>query len=88
MIVVDNDLAREGRLQERSRVDGGRRGRVEEYSVAGVYVELWRRMEMPFLKETVTGCCHCFVVGSSDEVSKRWCGGNDNVVASSGAGGS
>ena len=41
MIVVDNDLTREGRPRERARVDGGRGGHMEEYGFLGVSVELW-----------------------------------------------
>ena len=59
---------------------------MEDYGVVGVSVELWSRIEMPFLKETVADRCHCWVVVSSDKVSKRWRGGNDNGVTSSGIG--
>ena len=37
-------------------------GRVEEYEVVVVSVVRWRRMEMPFLKETVADRRHCGVV--------------------------
>ena len=59
MIVVNDDLAREGRPRERARVDGELGGHVDEYEVVGVSVELWRRMEMPFLKETMADHHHC-----------------------------
>ena len=88
MIVVDDDLAWEGKTQERACVNGGWGGRVEEYEVVGASMELWRRMEMPFLKKTVADRHHCWMVVSSDELSKRWHEGNDDGVASSGAGGS
>jgi hypothetical protein len=43
---------------------------------------------MPFLITTVIDRRHCWVVVSADGLSKRWRGGNDDGVASSGAGGS
>ena len=61
---------------------------MEDYGVVGVSVELWSRIEMPFLKETVADRCHCWVVVSSDKVSNRWCVGSDNGVALFDAGGS
>ena len=72
---------------------------LEEGSVdAGRHMKLW--MEVGswggvrnaafdlLLKSTVMDRSHCLVVVSSDELSKRWRGGNNNGVTLSGAGGS
>ena len=43
---------------------------------------------MPFLITTVIDRRHCWVVVSSDRLSKRCCGGNDDGVTSYDADGS
>ena len=40
---------------------------------------------MPFLTTTVIDRRHCWVVVSSDRLSKQWRGGNDDRVTLSGA---
>ena len=63
---------------------------MKEGGVVGVCVELGRRMEMSFSKETLTVVDrrHCLVVVSSNELSKQRRGGNGHGVTFSGAGGS
>ena len=76
---------------ERACVDAGGQG-VHESGECQVVVEdsveLGRRMLVPLLNGTVMDRRHCWMVVSSNEISKRWCGGNGNKVTSSGVGGS